>query len=321
MKRLSRVLPADRALRRRHRRRPIAIVLATVLIAALTTALPLAGAHAQAPDAQAPNAQAPNAQAPDAAQNSASRYPDMRAQWTRLGSAQWDPGKPGGRGQQIPYTPEFSARFDAILADRAKGGLENNPTASCIPSGMPRTMIVYETMETIVTPDTTFIRGSYMNELRRIYTDGRDWPATLQPSFMGYSIGEWVDEDHDGRYGVLVVETRGLKGPRTFDGSGSPLHPDNQTIIKERIYLDKADQDILHDDITVIDHALARPWTVQHKYHREHQPFWSEYVCEEGNQQVIVGKENYFVSADGYLMPTKKDQPPPTLKGFAQSQQ
>ena len=45
---------------------------------------------------------------------------------------------------------------------------------------MPRTMIVYETMETIVTPDTTFIRGSYMNELRRIYTDGRDWPAAIR---------------------------------------------------------------------------------------------------------------------------------------------
>jgi hypothetical protein len=245
----------------------------------------------------------------------------MRAQWTRLGSAQWDPSKPAGRGQQIPFTPEFAAIFDAILAGREKGGLDNNATASCIPSGMPRTMIVYETMETIVTPGATYIRGSYMNELRRIYTDGRDWPATIRPSFMGYSIGQWIDQDHDGRHGVLAVETRGLKGPRTFDGSGSPLHPDNQTIVKERIYLDNADQDVLHDDITVIDHALTRPWTVQHKYHRERQPYWSEYVCEENNQQVVVGKENYFVSADGYLMPTKKDQPPPELKGFNRPQQ
>jgi hypothetical protein len=55
---------------------------------------------------------------------------------------------------------------------------------------------------------------------------------------------------------------------------------------------------------------------VQHKYHRERRSFWSEYVGEENNQQVIVGKENYLVSADGYLMPTKKDQPPPELNGF-----
>src|ERR1019366_6472684 len=229
--------------------------------------------------------------------------------------------KPAGRGQKIPYTPEFAAMFDEILANRAKGGLENNATASCIPSGMPRTMIVYETMETIVTPDATYIRGSYMNELRRIYADGRDWPATIRPTFTGYSIGRWIDEHHDGRYDVLAVETRGLEGPRTFDVSGSALHPDNQTIVKERIYLNNTDHDVLHDDITVIDDALTRPWTVQREYHRERQPFWSEYVCEEDNQQVIVGKENYFVSADGYLMPAKKNQPPPELKGFGLPQQ
>jgi hypothetical protein len=52
----------------------------------------------------------------------------------------------------------------------------------------------------------------------------------------------WIDEDGDGRYDVLVVETRGLKGPRAYDGN---FHSDNQTVIKERIYLDKADRDTL----------------------------------------------------------------------------
>jgi hypothetical protein len=255
-------------------------------------------------------ATAVSAQVPDA------RYPKMRAQWTRMDSAQFDPSKPGGLAQQIPYTPEYQKLFEAIQADRGEGGLANHTTASCIPSGMPRTMIVYETMETIITPDTTYIRGSYMNELRRIFTDGRSWPAQIEPSFMGYSIGQWLDEDHDGKFDVLEVETRGLKGPRTFDGAGAPLHDDNQTIIKERIYLDKADRNVLHDDITTVDHALTRPWSVQRKYRREAEPSWSEYVCEEGNQQVIIGKENYFISADGYLLPTKKDQPPPDLSRF-----
>jgi hypothetical protein len=247
------------------------------------------------------------------------RYPDMRAQWTRIGSAQFDPDKPS-RKQDVPFTPEYQAKFDKILADRAAGGLANNATASCLPAGMPRTMIVYETMETIVTPETTYIRISYMNELRRIYTDGRAWPQTIEPSFIGYSIGQWIDEDGDGRYDVLAVETRGFKGPRSFDGTpGTPMHEDNQTIIKERIYLDKANDQILHDDITVIDHALTRPWTVHRKYRRAREPFWSEFICEEGNQQVIIGDENYMISADGDLMPTKKDQPPPDLRFFNQT--
>jgi hypothetical protein len=271
-----------------------------LLAAALLAALSMATAGAQAHDE--------------------TKYPAFRGQWTRVGSAQFDPGKPGGLGQQVPLTPEYQAIFEAILANRATGGLENNATASCIPSGMPRTMIVYETMEVIVTAEATYIRGSYMNELRRVYTDGRDWPEKLEPAFSGYSIGTWEDQDGDGRYGVLVVETRGFKGPRTYDGTGTPLHKDNQTVVKERIYLDKADADILHDDITVIDHALTRPWTVQRRYHREREPFWSEYICEEGNQQIIIGKENYMVSADGFLMPTRKDQPPPDLKFFGQPQ-
>jgi hypothetical protein len=248
------------------------------------------------------------------------KYPEMRAQWTRIGSASFDPNKPGGRGQQPPLTPEYQALLEEVLANRAKGSLEGNATASCLPSGMPRAMIVYETMEVIIQPEMTYIRMSYMNELRRVFTDGRKWPEKLTPSFVGTSIGRWLDEDGDGRYDVLELETRGFKGPRTFDGTpGIPLHKDNQTVINERIYLDKTDRDVLRADISVTDHALTRPWSVARKYGRSKTPFWSEYVCEEGNQQVLLGKENYMISADGYLMPIKKDQPPPDLKYFDQA--
>jgi hypothetical protein len=32
-------------------------------------------------------------------------------------------------------------------------------------------------------------------------------------------------------------------------------------VIKEKIYLDKADANTLYDDITVTDNALTRPWS------------------------------------------------------------
>jgi hypothetical protein len=35
---------------------------------------------------------------------------------------------------------------------------------------------------------------------------------------------------------------------------------------------------------------------------------------------VFVGKEYYFLSGDGFLMPTKKDQPPPDLRYFKKTQ-
>jgi hypothetical protein len=171
-------------------------------------------------------------------------------------------------------------------------------------------------MEIIVMPDTTYLMITYMSEFRRIFTDGRKWPAEIEPSYAGYSIGQWVDEGKTGQFNVLEVETRGLKGPRTFDASGLPLHEDNEAVVKERIYLDKNDLNLLHDEVTTTDHALTKPWTVVRSYYREPNPVWSEFVCSEDNHQVMLGKENYVISDQGYLSPTRPGQPAPDLKYF-----
>jgi hypothetical protein len=113
-----------------------------------------------------------------------------------------------------------------------------------------------------------------------------------------------------------------LKGPRSYDPAGLPFHSDNQSIFRERVYSDKDDPNILNDEITTIDNALTQPWTVTKKYSRVpiKQPEWVEEVCAEGNGDVEIGKEGYFLSGDGHLMPTKKDQAPPDLRYFKQVQ-
>jgi hypothetical protein len=204
--------------------------------------------------------------------------------------------------------------LEASLADQAAGGQGNDPTFTCVPPGMPRAMTVPAgRMETVVLPDVTFIIIEYASQVRRIYTDGRTFPKEFESSFLGYSIGKWIDEDGDGRYGVLEVETRGFKAPRSFEASGLPLHADNETVIKERIYLDKSNKDQLRDEVTTIDNTLTRPWTVTKTYRREHNPIWFEYTCPEGNHHVRIGKDNYYVSEDGFLMPVHKNQAPPDL--------
>ena len=245
------------------------------------------------------------------------RFPDFNGQWSRAHPrSQWDPSKPRGLAQQAPLTPEYQALFEANLADLHAGNLGADPQVYCFPTGMPRMMIAYEPMEIMVTPQTTYVRVDHLGDFRRIYTDGRDWPASIKPSFDGYSIGKWVDEGHDGRLSALAVETRGLRGPRTFDADGLPLHKDNQTIVKERISLDPANRDLLHDEITTIDHALTRPWSVTRSYNRERNPVWPEYLCTEANNHIPIGKQFYFRSGDGELMPAYKDQPPPDLREF-----
>jgi hypothetical protein len=246
-----------------------------------------------------------------------SKLPDWSGQWKNTSGIQWDQTKPLGRAQQAPLTPEYQARYEANLADQTAGGLGDDPTGQCIPHGMPRVMTVVYPMEIVVTPKTTYILTDYTIP-RRVFTDGRDWPAEMDQNFNGLSIGRWTDMDGDGRYATLEVETRGFKGPRTFEASGLRLHDDNQTVIKERFSLEKTDKSILLDEITVIDHALTRPWTVTKKYRHEPNPspLWHFNDCAEDNHHVVLGKDSYFITSDGMLMPTKKGQKAPDLRYF-----
>jgi hypothetical protein len=257
------------------------------------------------------------------------KYPNLKGQWNiiltpGLGGqrVKFDPTKPWGPGQQAPLTAEYQKVLEESMADQAKGGMGNYPTARCLPGGMPR-MMTFNAQEYVVTPEATYILLGGNDHYRRIFTDGRDWPSDIEPTYQGYSIGRWIDEGGDGRYDVLEVETRGpFKGPRAYDATGLPLHFDNQSTFKERFHLDKTNPNILHDEITVFDHALTRPWSVDKTFRRNPNPHanWPESYCTEGNNQIVIGTENYFLSAEGLLMPAKKDQPPPDLRYFKQTQ-
>src|SRR5262245_18701804 len=256
------------------------------------------------------------------------KYPDLKGEWRRGPNANpvaaqgrgniFDPSKGWGPEQQPPLTPEYQARFDRNLANQEAGGQAIGDSYTCVSPGMPRVTNAYGQTEFVVTPGTTHILVENIRDSRRIFTDGRDWPAQIQPSMLGYSIGKWIDTDGDGKFDLLEVETRGFKGPRAYAASGIPLHDDNQTIVKERIYLKQTDPNLLLFEVTVFDNALTRPWSVLKSYRRgpDRQPVWTEQVCGEGNNHVQIGNENYMISGDGLLMPTKKGQRPPDLRYF-----
>ena len=248
------------------------------------------------------------------------KYPDFKGQWVR------PPGTPNNwipLAGQPPLTPEYQKVWGEIKADLQAGGPGNWPSTFCIPAGMPAMMSLYDPAEIIVMPEQTWVLISHNDDsYRRIYTDGRPWPEDVEPTFAGYSIGKWIDEDGDGKYDVLEVETRSLKLPRGYDITGIPFHSDGKAVIKERLYLDKADKNVLWNDITITDNALTRPYIKKQKALRnpDPRPAWKSDVCSEFNTHVRIGKENYYLSADGKLMPAKKNQAPPDLSYFKQTQ-
>src|SRR4029079_2065370 len=132
------------------------------------------------------------------------KYPDVSGQWSRVGAPRWLP-----RGEKPPLTPEYMKIYQDNLVEMNEGGAGNWPSSFCIPQGMPAIMNLYAPMEIIVTPGTTYILISHINDSYRLISpDRRTWPKEdeVDPTYAGYSIGKWVDENGDGKYDVLEVE-------------------------------------------------------------------------------------------------------------------
>lgn len=248
----------------------------------------------------------------------AAKFPDWSGKWFRTygGNPRYDQTKPI-RKQQAPLKPQFQALFEASIKDQDEGGHGLDPGYSCLPQGMPRMMSGVSPFEFVLLPNIAYMifeRTEFSP--RRIYTDGRDWPTTDQTWFTGYSIGKWLDGDGDGFYDTLEIETRHMRGPRVWDQSGMPMGEGDEGVIRERISLDRSDPTILRDEMTTTDTSLMRPWSVLKTYRRSAQVWWFEDNCIEGQAHVTIGNQVYFRSADGTIMPMKKDQPPPDLKYF-----
>jgi hypothetical protein len=249
------------------------------------------------------------------------KYPNLKGQWTRP----YDGSNPNNwirLGGPPPLTPEYQKIWNDIRADLKAGGPGNWPSTFCVHQGMPAMMSIYSPAEFIVTPETTYVLINHNDDMyRRIFTDGRPWPDDEEPTYAGYSIGQWIDTDGDGRYDVLEVETRFLKNPRGYDTSGIPFHSDGKTVIRERIYLDRNNPNVLWNEITVIDNALTRPYFKKQQAVRDPnpRPRWKYEVCAEHNTHIRIGAENYYLSGDGKLMPARKNQAPPDLSYFTQA--
>ena len=188
-------------------------------------------------------------------------------------------GRGGGPppGAIPPYKPDWAAKYQATVAASRAGKITVDPTAKCVPPGMPRTMSTPFPIEFSVEPNRVLMLFE-IGGVRRIWTDGRKHPSEddLMQTFMGDSVGHWEGE-------TLVVDTVGLRGDTVFDASGS-THSDQMRVI-ERIRVTSPDK--LEDAMTIEDPvAFEHPWQVTHVYDRKRGWQIMEFVCEENNRGI-----------------------------------
>jgi hypothetical protein len=148
----------------------------------------------------------------------------------------------------------------------------NDPVLkSCLPPGVPRIYLQPFPVQITQTPKETMMLFEYDHIVRHIFTDGRQHPADVTPTYMGHSIGHW---DGD----TLVVDTAGFNDKTWLDRTGHPHSEELRVVERFR----RTGQDAMQVDITMEDaKALAKPWTSQLIF--QLRPEWDimEQVCTD----------------------------------------
>ncbi len=202
---------------------------------------------------------------------------DFNGIWINQGGIGWTPGVPPGKAQNPPLTPAYAKLFARHLANAAAGKPTGDPTANCAPPGMPRLMTMTYPMEITMGPDRVMIYGEWLEQVRRIFTDGRPLPDDPDPTYNGEAVGHWEGN-------ILVSTAYGFRPETNLESSGLPKS--DKAIAYERFWL--ADDDTLRDEITLVDPlALAKPWTVTKTFKRAPPDFkLLPYVCENNRNPV-----------------------------------
>jgi len=230
--------------------------------------------------------------------------PDWTGIWTREASPFfWDPDQASPTAlPTAKLTPEHERLLREKL-DKVAKGIEFDPLSNCEPAGMPRWLVEPFLKEFVVTPQEVWLINEMQNEVRRVYTDGRDHPseADAYPLWEGDSIGFW-DGDK------LVVHTSQMRA-----GQYQRIQP----FYTEQVETVEIWQRT--DDATMVVHvwafdppALAEPWYTRQVYKRLSNDdaslrirYWN---CGENQNNVVEKTETGTSDFSNFTFTQKDDQ-------------
>ena len=185
------------------------------------------------------------------------RLPDWTGVYSRSGILfNWDQDQGRNRMPTAKLTPEYERRLVTKL-DNIEKGIEFDNLSNCAPPGHPRWMTEPFLRDFVVTPDQTYLINEMVNDIRRIYTDGREHipEADRYPLWNGDSIGFW-----DG--GKLVIHTNSLRS-----GQYQRTQPEYTEQVETVEIWEKVDDKTLVAHVWVYDPpSLAQPWYSKHTY-------------------------------------------------------
>jgi hypothetical protein len=176
--------------------------------------------------------------------------------------------RPAGR-EGAPYQPWAAQK---VLEAFNRRGIDD-PTARCLPAGIPRTIMLGLFPQQIVqTPTQVVMLYEYMNVFRVIPLNAKH-PDDLLPSYMGNSIGRFEGD-------TLVVDVIGFNDKTWLAGTGT-FHTDALHITER---FTRVDKDQINYDVTMEDpNVFTKPWTLHSTLMLRQGSRLEEMVCAENN--------------------------------------
>lgn len=184
-----------------------------------------------------------------------SQLPDWTGLWMAAGGGTFVGAGPTGVSPKL--TPQADAAFKEGQALAAQGISYDENLSDCGPPGFPRWLVIPFLREFIVRPEQTWLSSETVNNVRRIYTDGRGHlkPEEAYPLYYGDSIGFW-----DGQ--KLVIHTNSLM-ERSM-GRGQPQQSERMETVE---IWEKIDPAAIVADVWIYDPAVyLEPWYFQRRY-------------------------------------------------------
>ena len=171
---------------------------------------------------------------------------------------------------------------EALYAERKNSESKDDPSASCVPGGVPRSWLPPYPFKIVNSPGEVIVLHEAIHSYRQIFTDGRELPKDPNPTWMGYSVGKW---DGD----TFVVDTIGFKDKAWLDNNG---HPGSDALhVTERLHR----KNLGHMDIQVTINdpkTYNKPWTATLPLTLDPDSELLEFICSENERDSrhMVGK-------------------------------
>ena len=176
--------------------------------------------------------------------------------------------------KEIPYTPEYKAKWDAYDAS------QGDYTGACLPFGQMRAMNSPDPTQFIQNGPFLAILFEQNTWFTLIPIDGRPHTKDAVPTWFGDSVGHWEGD-------TLVVHTNNFNGKTRLDTAGHP-HSDQLEITERYTRTDlghMAYEVMLHDP-----KAFTQDWGNKRTFNLRTDTQIMEYSCEENNKSLWEGR-------------------------------